>query len=153
MMALTAGEPFGKAGSFCKRFLRALILLFTSVCNMWVRIRPSGDGRKRRPPSQLITIAVHPMKQMTVAMADILYRPSSCRNIEKASRANCHSSDIRSDFLALCHHCPDDIASLVALVCCSTGRRTCSSFKIHLARVMYDALPYLRARSRSLLLE
>src|SRR6266702_3229445 len=111
---------------------------------------PSAFRRrdKHRPPSQLITIAVHPMKQMTVAMADTLYRPSSCRNIEEASRANCHSSDIRSDFLALCHHCPDDIASLVALVCCSTGGRTCSSFKIHLAGVMYDALPFLQKAER-----
>ena len=38
MMVLLDGEPSGKAGSRCKRCLRAFILLFTSVCNMWVRI-------------------------------------------------------------------------------------------------------------------
>ena len=48
MMVLLDGEPSGKAGSLCKRFLRALILLFTSVCKMWVRIRPSGMGSVRQ---------------------------------------------------------------------------------------------------------
>src|SRR5258708_21974583 len=45
MMVLLDGEPSGKAGSPCKRFLRALILLFISVCNMWVRIRALAMGR------------------------------------------------------------------------------------------------------------
>jgi Transposase DNA-binding/Transposase DDE domain len=45
MMGLLDGEPSGKAGSLCKRCLRALILLFTSVCKMWVRISPSRGGR------------------------------------------------------------------------------------------------------------
>src|SRR5258708_26135919 len=44
MMVLLAGEPSGKAGSFCKRCLRALILLFTSVCKMWVKDRPGRQG-------------------------------------------------------------------------------------------------------------
>ena len=44
MMVLLAGEPSGKAGSCCKPFLRARILLFTSVCNMWVRIRAGSQG-------------------------------------------------------------------------------------------------------------
>jgi len=44
MMVLLAGEPSGKAGSCCKPFLRARILLFTSVCNMWVRIRARSQG-------------------------------------------------------------------------------------------------------------
>src|SRR5260370_33707602 len=39
MMVLLAGEPSGKAGSFCTRSLKAFTLLFISVCNMWVRIR------------------------------------------------------------------------------------------------------------------
>jgi hypothetical protein len=44
MMVLQAGELSGKAGSLCKPCLRALILLFTSVCNMWVRIRLTRRG-------------------------------------------------------------------------------------------------------------
>ncbi len=44
MMVLLAGEPSGKAGSFSKPFLKALILLFTSVCKMWVRIRLKSRG-------------------------------------------------------------------------------------------------------------
>jgi len=44
MMVLLAGEPSGKAGSCCKPFLRARILLFTSVCNMWVSIRSKARG-------------------------------------------------------------------------------------------------------------
>ncbi len=44
MMGLLDGEPSGKASSLCKRFLRVLILLFTSVCNMWVRIRATSGG-------------------------------------------------------------------------------------------------------------
>jgi hypothetical protein len=48
MMVLPAGEPSGKAGSPCKPFLRALILLFTSVCNMWVRIRLVAVGSRHR---------------------------------------------------------------------------------------------------------
>ena len=44
MMDLPAGEPFGKAGSFCKRFLRALILLFTSVCKMCIKDRLETPG-------------------------------------------------------------------------------------------------------------
>src|SRR5713226_5939825 len=62
-----------------------------------------GDGRKRRPPSQLITVADHAINPMTVTMADALYRPCSCRDIEEARSAHCHPSDIRSDLLALCH--------------------------------------------------
>jgi hypothetical protein len=38
MMVLLDGEPFGKAGSLCKRSLKAFTLLFISVCNIWVRI-------------------------------------------------------------------------------------------------------------------
>jgi hypothetical protein len=38
MMVLLDGEPSGKAGSLCKRSLKAFTLLFISVCNMWVRI-------------------------------------------------------------------------------------------------------------------
>src|SRR5438552_3949242 len=48
MMVLRVGEPSGKAGSLCKRFLRAFIWLFTSVCNMWVRIRRFNRGMKNR---------------------------------------------------------------------------------------------------------
>jgi hypothetical protein len=44
MMVLLAGEPSGKAGSLCKRCLRAFILLFTSVCKMWVRISALAQG-------------------------------------------------------------------------------------------------------------
>jgi hypothetical protein len=44
MMVLQAGELSGKAGFLCKPCLRALILLFTFVCNMWVRIRAQAQG-------------------------------------------------------------------------------------------------------------
>jgi hypothetical protein len=44
--SLLDGEPSGKAGSLCKPFLRALILFFTSVCKMWVRIRASAVGSR-----------------------------------------------------------------------------------------------------------
>src|SRR2546423_7937042 len=49
MMVLLDGEPSGKAGSLCKPFLRALILFFTSVCKMWVRIRSLKQGMKSVP--------------------------------------------------------------------------------------------------------
>jgi hypothetical protein len=49
MMVLLDGEPSGKVGSLCKRFLRAFTLLFTSVCKMWVRISPSGLGIEGAP--------------------------------------------------------------------------------------------------------
>ena len=44
MMVLLDGEPFGKASSLCKRSLKAFILLFISVCKMWVRIRLEREG-------------------------------------------------------------------------------------------------------------
>ena len=43
------GEPFGKAGSFCKQFLKAFTLLFISVRKMWVRIRLERQGIKASP--------------------------------------------------------------------------------------------------------
>src|SRR6266566_7363606 len=101
-------QPSPRYLIFCIR------VIYHKECGVETRL-PSGDGRKRRPPSKLITVAVHAINQMTVTMVDALYRPCSCRNIEEASSANCHPSDIRSDFLAVCHHCLDDIASLVAL--------------------------------------
>src|SRR2546421_11677484 len=87
---------------------------FHKECGVETRL-PSGDGRKHRSPSKLITVAVHTINRMTVTMADALDRPCSCRDIEEASSADCYPSDVRSDFLALSHHCLDDIASLVAL--------------------------------------
>jgi Transposase DDE domain len=44
MMVLLDGEPFGKAGSLCKRSWKASTLLFISVCKMWVRIRLESAG-------------------------------------------------------------------------------------------------------------
>lgn len=58
MMVLLAGEPTGKAGSLCKRCLRALIWLFISLCKMWVRIRPSGMGSRSNlvsPPNDTLS--------------------------------------------------------------------------------------------------
>jgi hypothetical protein len=43
-MALLDGEPSGKVGSLCKRFLKAFTLLFISICKMWVRIRALAMG-------------------------------------------------------------------------------------------------------------
>jgi hypothetical protein len=39
-MVLLAGEPSGKAGSRCKRFLKVFTVLVISVYKMWVRISP-----------------------------------------------------------------------------------------------------------------
>src|SRR6266849_935563 len=44
MMVLQDGELFGKAGSLCKRSLKAFTLRFISVCKMWVRIRLESRG-------------------------------------------------------------------------------------------------------------
>src|SRR5713226_6738518 len=44
MMVLLDGGRSGKAGSLCKRFLKAFTLLFISVCKMWVRISPGAGG-------------------------------------------------------------------------------------------------------------
>src|SRR6266849_9046721 len=44
MMVLLDGGRSGKAGSLCKRFLKAFTLLFISVCKMWVRIRHKCRG-------------------------------------------------------------------------------------------------------------
>src|SRR5260370_24796956 len=85
-MALRDGEPCGKVGSPCKRFLRALILLFTSVCKLWVRIRSHIVGRgkmsrKNMPISPLLTPNVEglqfepPTTPMSLSQAIEQHRP------------------------------------------------------------------------------
>src|SRR5229473_3777897 len=49
MMVLLDGEPSGKAGSLCKRSLKAFTLLFISVCKLWVRISLFKCGMERLP--------------------------------------------------------------------------------------------------------
>src|SRR5713101_4060780 len=58
MMVLPVGEPSGKAGSLCKPFLRAFILLFTSVCKMWVRISALDLGRTSTPGRCIVSVDV-----------------------------------------------------------------------------------------------
>ena len=66
MMDLPAGEPFGKAGSFCKRFLMALILLFTSVCKMCIKDRAKALGMEAALPagSPFLSVFSHSKKNV-----------------------------------------------------------------------------------------
>src|SRR5947209_9351708 len=77
MMALLAGEPSGKAGSLCKRLLRALIWLFTSVCKIWVRIRPPDGATTRAAtvPRSTVRVAHQEAARGTAASPGSAQRP------------------------------------------------------------------------------
>src|SRR5437868_3881087 len=88
--------------------------MFHLNCDISFRLLLWG-GRKCRPPSMLITIAVHMLKALTVTMIDPVDCACGGGNSERASGSHCHTPHVDSAVLAFGHDCLHHITSLVAL--------------------------------------